>query len=79
MAAKYTKEITTNNSITFPINLKNLSFIPLKPVDNQVVNGDTITWKFHNVERPFYYGSGGSLNMDKVVPDLRVTIYYGVY
>ncbi|HWQ81221.1 MAG TPA: C25 family cysteine peptidase [Ignavibacteria bacterium] len=37
-----TKEITTNNSITFPINLKNLSFIPLKPVDNQVVNGDTI-------------------------------------
>ncbi|WP_293849384.1 hypothetical protein [uncultured Phascolarctobacterium sp.] len=44
-----------------------------------IVNGDTITWKFHNVERPFYYGSGGSLNMDKVVPDLRVTIYYGVY
>lgn len=43
------------------------------------VNGDTISWIFHDVERPFFYGSGGSLKMDKVVPDLRVTIYYGVY
>ncbi len=37
-----TKEIRTNNGITFPINLKNLSYIPLKPVDNEVVSGDSV-------------------------------------
>lgn len=44
-----------------------------------IVNGDTISWEFHNVERPFYSGSGSSLSMTEIVPHLRVTIYYGVY
>ena len=37
-----TKEIKTNNSITIPIALKNLSFIPLKPIDNQVITTDSV-------------------------------------
>ncbi|MCU0372522.1 MAG: C25 family cysteine peptidase [Ignavibacteria bacterium] len=36
-----TKEIKSNNIISFPISLKNISFVPLKPVDNQTV-GDTV-------------------------------------
>lgn len=43
------------------------------------INGDTISWEFHNVDRPFYSGSGSSLSMTEIVPQLRVTIYYGVY
>jgi hypothetical protein len=38
-----TKEIKTNNSITFSINLKNSSFLPLKPVNDELVSGDTVT------------------------------------
>jgi len=36
-----TKEIKSNNIISFPISLKNISFVPLKPIDNQAV-GDTV-------------------------------------
>lgn len=43
------------------------------------INGDTISWEFHNIDRPFYSGSGSSLSMTEIVPQLRVTIYYGVY
>ncbi len=37
-----TKEIKTNNEILIPIVLKNLSFIPLKPIDNQAISADSI-------------------------------------
>lgn len=37
-----TKEVKTNNDILIPIVLKNLSFIPLKPLDNQVVSTDSV-------------------------------------
>ena len=38
----YPEEDSTNNKISFPIFLKNISFIPLKPIDNSVVKKDTI-------------------------------------
>jgi hypothetical protein len=37
-----TKEEKYNDSIIIPIVLKNLSFIPLKPVDNQVISADSV-------------------------------------
>lgn len=37
-----TKEIKSNNEITIPIILKNISFIPLKPIDNQVIFTDSV-------------------------------------
>lgn len=37
-----TKEIKTNNEILIPIVLKNLSFIPLKPLDNQAISADSV-------------------------------------
>ncbi len=37
-----TKEIKTNNEISIPVILKNLSFIPLKPMDNQIVSTDSV-------------------------------------
>lgn len=40
----YTREIETNNSIIIPIPLKNISFVPLKPIDNSIVQGDSVTF-----------------------------------
>jgi hypothetical protein len=37
-----TKEEKFNNRLSIPIALKNLSFIPLKPVDNQVIPTDSV-------------------------------------
>jgi len=37
----YTQEIKTNNSITVPISLRNISYVPLKPIDNSVIKRDT--------------------------------------
>jgi len=37
-----TKEEKFNNSIAIPVVLKNLSFIPLKPIDNQVISADSV-------------------------------------
>ncbi|MFA7360230.1 MAG: C25 family cysteine peptidase [Candidatus Kapaibacterium sp.] len=37
-----TKEIKDNNEILIPIFLKNISFIPLKPIDNQIVFTDSV-------------------------------------
>ncbi|MCX6162324.1 MAG: C25 family cysteine peptidase, partial [Ignavibacteriae bacterium] len=38
----YPQEIKTNNVISIPITLKNVAFVPLKPIDNQVIANDTI-------------------------------------
>ncbi len=38
----YPKDGKTNNVISIPIYLKNISFVPLKPVNNQVISGDSI-------------------------------------
>jgi len=38
----YTQEISTNNTITIPILLRNSAFMPLKPKDNQIINNDSI-------------------------------------
>ncbi|MCX6163338.1 MAG: T9SS type A sorting domain-containing protein [Ignavibacteriae bacterium] len=38
----YTREIETNNSIIIPIPLKNISFVPLKPIDNSIVKSDSV-------------------------------------
>jgi hypothetical protein len=38
----YTQEIKTNNSITIPISLRNISYVPLKPIDNSVIKRDTV-------------------------------------
>ncbi|MBX7046423.1 MAG: T9SS type A sorting domain-containing protein [Ignavibacteria bacterium] len=38
----YTQEDPNNNIITIPVNLKNNSFIPLKPVSGSIVNTDTV-------------------------------------
>jgi len=40
----YTRESEGNNSITIPIPLKNVSFVPLKPIDNSVVRSDSVTF-----------------------------------
>lgn len=37
-----TKELKNNNSISFQLNLKNNSFVPLKPVDNQLSSEDSV-------------------------------------
>ena len=37
-------ELKSNNSITIPIALKNISFVPLKPINNSVVNLDTVVF-----------------------------------
>ncbi len=37
-----TQEIKTNNIIIIPVLLKNISFIPLKPIDNQVITSDSV-------------------------------------
>ena len=37
-----TKEIKTNNTLSIPLALKNLSFIPLKPIDNQIISTDSV-------------------------------------
>jgi hypothetical protein len=36
------QEIKTNNIITIPISIKNVAFVPLKPIDNSVVKSDTV-------------------------------------
>jgi hypothetical protein len=38
----YPLDIKTNNSISFPIVLKNSSFIPLKPIDNSLIRYDSL-------------------------------------
>ncbi|MCX6162914.1 MAG: C25 family cysteine peptidase, partial [Ignavibacteriae bacterium] len=38
----YPQELKTNNSISIPILLKNISFVPLKPIDNQCLTNDTV-------------------------------------
>lgn len=38
----YSEEDPNNNIITVPINLKNNSFVPLRPVSNSVINTDTV-------------------------------------
>lgn len=39
----YTREIEPNNTIIIPIPLKNISFVPLKPIDNSIIRSDTVT------------------------------------
>ena len=38
----YPTDPKSNNTITFPITLKNISYVPLKPIDNQLVAGDSV-------------------------------------
>jgi hypothetical protein len=38
----YPADPKTNNSITLPIILKNISYVPLKPVDNQMLTADSV-------------------------------------
>ncbi len=38
----YTQESTANNTVIFPLNLKNASFIPIKPIDNSIIKRDTV-------------------------------------
>jgi hypothetical protein len=38
----YPPDIKSNNSITIPITLRNISFVPLKPIDNTVIKRDTV-------------------------------------
>jgi hypothetical protein len=38
----YTQEDPNNNVINIPVNLKNNSFVPLKPVSNSVIKTDTV-------------------------------------
>lgn len=38
----YTQELTSNNSITIPINTKNAAFVPIKPIDNSIYRRDTV-------------------------------------
>ncbi len=38
----YPRELKANNSITIPLYLKNLTFVPLKPLDNQVLSSGMI-------------------------------------
>jgi hypothetical protein len=40
----YQREIENNNIIIIPIPLKNVSFVPLKPIDNSIVQGDSVTF-----------------------------------
>lgn len=39
---KYPQEIPTNNVILLPLPLRNISYTPLKPIDNSVVIADTV-------------------------------------
>jgi hypothetical protein len=39
---RFPQELTTNNSIAFPLNVKNSSFVPIKPIDNMIVKSDTV-------------------------------------
>jgi hypothetical protein len=39
----YKKENETNNVLIIPIPLKNISFVPLKPIDNSVIEQDSVT------------------------------------
>lgn len=38
----YPKDSKTNNTIIIPIYIKNISFVPLKPIDNQIVSTDSV-------------------------------------
>ncbi len=38
----YPKDLKSNNQISFPLLLKNISFVPLKPVDNILLNSDSV-------------------------------------
>jgi len=38
----YTRENASNNVITIPLNLRNNSFVPLKPVNASIINTDTV-------------------------------------
>lgn len=38
----YTQELETNNTISIIIPLKNISYVPLKPIDNSVVRNDSV-------------------------------------
>lgn len=67
------------DSLVQALQLKELHFQISYIYPELTVNGATISWEFHEVKYPFYAGGGGSLKMDKVVPDLRVKIFYGVY
>ena len=38
----YIQEIETNNEITIPIPLRNISYVPLKPIDNSLIKNDSV-------------------------------------
>lgn len=38
----YPQESSSNNSVIIPINLKNAAFVPIKPIDNSIIKGDTV-------------------------------------
>ncbi len=40
----YPDESKLNNSISFPINLKNILFVPLKPLDNELITSDSLVF-----------------------------------
>ncbi len=46
----YTQEDPANNILNVPVNLKNNSFVPLKPVSNSVINTDTVYFTCLNPE-----------------------------
>lgn len=38
----HTQELVSNNTIIFSLNVKNTSFVPIKPIDNMVIRRDTV-------------------------------------
>jgi len=38
----YTQEIGTNNEIAIVLPLRNISYVPLKPIDNSIIRNDTV-------------------------------------
>ncbi len=38
----YPAESKLNNVITFPLNIKNTAFVPIKPIDNMIIKRDTV-------------------------------------
>ncbi|HEY5123956.1 MAG TPA: C25 family cysteine peptidase [Ignavibacteria bacterium] len=56
----YPQDIKTNNQISFALILKNISFVPLKPVDNIVLNYDSVNFIGLNPNIPL---SGNNLRL----------------
>ncbi len=66
----HTRELTSNNSISIPMNVNNSAFTPLKPANNRMIYNDTV----------LFSGLNPNLNLNfnsvKLLLEIDTTVYF---